>query len=554
MVGYTSDELLDFSMEQAQNLIHPQDRATASMRFHDLLAGKELPKSQICRFIRRNGEIGWWSATLSGVEFESQPAVLGVYEDFTEHKEAQDAIVSGRALLASTLEVLPVGVCLTDESGYYRLMNDAYCAIYEYEKEDMLGQHYGVIMPPDQIELANVHYARLLTGDVGIPVERKRQRKDGSIIYIEAANALVEGVDRQKMVITTVRDITVRKRGEEVIRLRLRLVEYATTHSLSELMQNALDEIGELTDSPIGFYHFVDEDQQSLSLQAWSTRTSGEYYQTEGQGMHYPIEEASVWADCVSQQKPVIHNDYAALPHREGMPEGHAEVVRELVVPTIRDNRVVAILGVGNKPANYNDQDTELVSYIADLVWSIVEQKKAEEQIRQLNARLERLAMVDELTDLPNRRAFFLQGAREMNRAQRHNTHLSLLMMDLDDFKNINDSYGHDAGDLALQRFSQILSKNIREIDTAARIGGEEFSLLLPDTEKKNAVKLAERLRSTVEQESFQFQGKIMSLTVSIGVASYGKNLTNLDAIIKQADNCLYQAKHLGRNRVVYLD
>jgi diguanylate cyclase (GGDEF)-like protein/PAS domain S-box-containing protein len=524
------------------------------MLFHELLAGKELSKSQICRFVHRNGATGWWSATLSQVEFKNQPAVLGVYEDITERKEAQDAVARGRTLLASTLDVLPVGVCLTDEAGYYRMMNDAYCAIYEYQKDEMLGQHYSVIMPPDQIELANTHYARLLSGDLGIPIERKRQRKDGSIIYIEAANALVEGVDGQKMVITTVRDITERKRGEEIIRLRLRLMEYAATHSLSELMQKALDEIGELTGSPIGFYHFVEEDQKSLSLQAWSTRTLEEFCQAEGEGLHYPIEEAGVWTDCINQRKPVIHNEYAALPHRKGMPEGHAEVVRELVVPTIRDNLVVAILGVGNKPTNYNEQDTELVSYIADLVWSIVEQKNANEKIRQLNAKLEHLAMMDELTDLPNRRAFFLQGAKEINRAQRHETPLSLLMMDLDDFKNINDTYGHDAGDLALRRFSQILSNNIREIDTAARIGGEEFSLLLPDTEKMGAIKLAERLRSAVEQESFQFQGKIMSLTVSIGVASCSKKLTSLDAIIKQADNCLYQAKHQGRNRVVYLD
>jgi PAS domain S-box-containing protein len=124
----------------------------------------------------------------------------------------------GRNLMSATLDVLPVGVCLNDEGGYYRIMNDAYCAIYEYDKEEMLGQHYSVIMPPDQIALANAHYARLLGGDVGIPVERKRQRKDGSIVYIEAVNALVEDSDGKKMVITTVREITERKQMEDALR------------------------------------------------------------------------------------------------------------------------------------------------------------------------------------------------------------------------------------------------------------------------------------------------------------------------------------------------
>jgi diguanylate cyclase (GGDEF)-like protein/PAS domain S-box-containing protein len=552
MVGYGIDELLDFSMEEALNLIHPLDRKSVLASFHDLLAGKEFPKSHIYRFVRQNGETGWWSATVSRVEFEGQPAVLGVYEDITERKEAQDALARGRNLLASTLDVLPVGVCLTDESGHYRMMNDSYCAIYEYDRDEMLGQHYSVIMPPDQVALANAHYARLLSGDVGIPVERKRQRKDGSIVYIEAANALVEGEDGQKMVITTVRDISERKQGEEIIRLRLELLEYATTHSYSELMQKALDEIGELTGSPIGFYHFVEEDQKTLSLRAWSTRTLEEFCQAEGQGMHYPIEEAGVWTDCVHQKKPVIHNDYAALPHRKGMPEGHAEVVRELVVPTIRDDRVVAILGVGNKPSDYNEQDVELVSYTADLVWLIIEQKQADEKIRQLNTKLERLAMLDELTGLPNRRAFFLQGTKEISRVQRHKTPLSLLMLDLDGFKKINDTHGHDAGDFVLQRFSQILTESIREIDIAARMGGEEFSVLLPDTEIKNAVKLAERIRSAVGQESLEIQDQIISLTVSIGAATYGKNSSTLESIIKRADDRLYQAKNQGRNRVVY--
>ena len=130
--------------------------------------------------------------------------------------------------------------------------------------------------------------------------------------------------------------------------------------------------------------------------------------------MHYPIQEAGVWVDCVHQRKPVIHNDYASLTHRKGLPDGHAEVIRELVVPTMRNGKVVAILGVGNKPTEYDWQDIELVSYIADLVWEIVEQKRAGEQIRHLNIQLEHLAMTDDLTGLANRRAFFIKGTDEI--------------------------------------------------------------------------------------------------------------------------------------------
>ena len=552
MVGYTIDELLAFSSEQASSLIHPQDRARVLAGIRKLLIGEQAPKNQIFRFVRRNGEMGWLLADSMIIEYKGQHAVLGICEDITKRKAAEEAVLRSRKLLAATLDVLPVGVCLTDETGHYRMMNDAYCGIYEYDRQEMLGKHYSVIMPPDQIALANEHYARLLTGDVGIPVERKRQRKDGSILYIEAANALVEGAEGQKMVITTVRDITERRRGEEIIQMRLRLMEYATTHDYRELMQYALDEIGALTGSPIGFYHFVDDDQNSLTLEAWSTRTLNEFCEVEGKGMHYPIEEAGVWTDCVKQRKPVIHNDYASLAHRKGMPEGHAEVVRELVAPTIRDDRVVAILGVGNKPKDYTEQDVELVGYIADVVWSIIEQKRTDEQVRLLNAKLEKLALVDELTSLPNRRAFYSQGIKEINRAKRYATPLSLLMMDVDNFKNINDTYGHAVGDFALQSFARILTDNVREVDMVARLGGDEFSVLMPDTASKEATIMAERIRSAVEQGCCQLQDQVIKVTVSIGTATYSKNAADLEAILKKADGFLYQAKNLGRNQVAY--
>jgi diguanylate cyclase (GGDEF)-like protein/PAS domain S-box-containing protein len=551
-IGYAFDEVLTFSIADLFNLFHPQDREAAIKKFHASFAGKEPQQCYESRFIRKNGETGWWSITISTVADGDQPIVQGIFIDVTDRKKKEANLEAGRNLMAATLDVLPVGVCLTDEDGYYRMMNDAYCAIYEYDREEMLGKHYSVIMPPDQFALANAHYVQVLGGDVGIPVERKRQRKDGSIAYIEAANALVQAANGQKMVITTIRDVTERMQAVEIIRLRLGLMEYAATHTLNKLMQKALDAIGELTGSPIGFYHFVDEDQNMLSLQAWSTRTLAEFCEMRGEGLHYPVEEAGVWADCVRQRKPIIHNDYPGLPHRKGLPEGHAKVMRELVIPTIRDGRVVAILGVGNKAKDYGEQDLEMVSYIADVVWSIIEQKKTSEQIQQLNAKLERLAMQDDLTGLLNRRAFFIQGEKEISRVERQHTPFSLLMLDVDVFKSVNDRYGHAAGDRVLKHVSQKIVENVREMDMVARMGGEEFSVLLPNTEAEDAVRLAERVRLAIERESCQLEEHIIDVTVSVGVASYSQEFSSLEAILRQADDSMYRAKNRGRNQVVF--
>jgi signal transduction histidine kinase len=162
---------------------------------------------------------------------------------------------------------------------------------------------------------------------------------------------------------------------------RLSLIEFSLSHTLDELLTASLDAVGALVDSPIGFYHFVEPDQITLSLQQWSSRTLKEFCRAEAKGVHYTIDQAGVWADCLRRKKVVIHNDYSSLPHKKGMPEGHAEVIRELVVPVLRKDKVVAILGVGNKPVEYGRRDVEVVSYLADVTWEIVERKRADEAL-----------------------------------------------------------------------------------------------------------------------------------------------------------------------------
>jgi len=173
--------------------------------------------------------------------------------------------------------------------------------------------------------------------------------------------------------------------------IRIDLIEYAAMHTLDELLTRALDKIGEQADSGIGFFHFVEADQKTLALQQWSTRTVNEFCRAEGKGQHYSLEQAGVWADGARRKIPVIHNDYNALTQKQGLPEGHAEVVRELVVPIIRAGKVVAILGVGNKPADYTDKDVEIVSYLADVAWEIVQRKRAEEALIDSEKRYRRL-------------------------------------------------------------------------------------------------------------------------------------------------------------------
>jgi PAS domain S-box-containing protein len=175
--------------------------------------------------------------------------------------------------------------------------------------------------------------------------------------------------------------ITELKRAENIMHARLRLLKFAESHSLEKFTQATLDESEALTASTIGFYHLVEADQRTLSLQTWSTNTLQHMCTAEGRGLHYDVAEAGVWADCIHQRQQVIHNSYDSLPYRKGMPPGHAPVMRELVVPIFRANKIVAIIGVGNKPSNYDAWDVEAVSMLGDLSWDITERKRAEEAL-----------------------------------------------------------------------------------------------------------------------------------------------------------------------------
>jgi diguanylate cyclase (GGDEF)-like protein len=157
----------------------------------------------------------------------------------------------------------------------------------------------------------------------------------------------------------------------------------------------------------------------------------------------------------------------------------------------------------------------------------------------------------DSLTHVANRRKFDIRLREEMKRHQRHQDELSLLMLDLDYFKAINDTYGHQAGDIALRKVGKILCDTLRESDFPARYGGEEFVVILPQTREEQAWMLAERLRKAIEKTSFRFGKKNFRVTASIGIASLMPGtLEPPEALLQKADEALYRAKANGRNMV----
>lgn len=318
-------------------------------------------------------------------------ASLVSFQDITARKRAEEELTRQKTFIEAIYDSVPGMLYLYDVDGQIIKWNHKHETMTGYSAEEMSRMRLLDWYRDDEKSQAAVLAGIKTMLDVGYgEAEADLQRKDGSKIPMYFTASLMTLFGKQYFAGIGI-DVTERRRAERQMRVRLELIEYAESHSLGELLQKTLDEVTELSGSLIGFYHFVEEDQKTLSLQAWSTRTLREFCKTGGYGMHYSVDEAGVWVDCVRERRTVVHNDYASLPGRKGLPEGHAPVIRELTVPVIKDGRLVAILGVGNKATDYTDDDVGTVSFLADVTWEIVSKKRVMEALRESESKLSAL-------------------------------------------------------------------------------------------------------------------------------------------------------------------
>ncbi|MFZ5796893.1 MAG: response regulator [Thermodesulfobacteriota bacterium] len=325
-----------------------------------------------------------------------------VLENVQKQNQLNRAETRYRNLFASLRDV----VIIADSNRIILDANQpALRTLFGYENDEIVSRPTAILYAsPEEFERAGKEAFNRPDAAGGKLLEVQFRRKSGEVFTAELfALKLCDDHGQPTGNIGVIRDITERKQTEqrrrEILRARADIMEYAINHPLDELLTLVLDRVGELVESPIGFYHFVEADGQTLILQQWSSRTLKEFCRAESKNLHYPIHQAGVWADCVRRKEAVIHNDYEALEGKRGLPAGHAKVVRELVVPVLREDMVVAVLGVGNKPSNYTGRDLEIISYLADITWEAIDSLKSREALRRSEIENERLLAAIEQAD-----------------------------------------------------------------------------------------------------------------------------------------------------------
>ncbi|MBN2823933.1 MAG: EAL domain-containing protein [Campylobacterales bacterium] len=537
MLGWSSDEI--DTMEKWFANVYPDEAYRQYItqiwtKMIDDTEQKHLPYSYPIevKMACKDGSFKWCNVYY----YPKDEYMYAIFTDISLQKEQYAQIQEKSEEYHALINSMFDGLLITDINGKILDANNAYCTMSGFSQDELIGMQVSdieVVHNPKEI-LANIQKA-FRKGHALI--QSKHRKKDGDIWDVEISLSFAHTQSGSKL-FSLVRDVTQRTIEDTLNKLRIELSSqiHHSNISLDNLLQLVLDRTETITQSQIGFFHFFDSQTQNVSLQVWSSNTLNKMCFAEGNSVHYPLEKAGVWVDCIHQNQSVIYNDYASLPHKKGLPHGHAPLTRFISVPLFQDDKIVAIVGMGNKESDYTPYDTIMVEKIAQLALEYYARLKAEIEVKHL-------AYHDKLTGLPNREllADRLQQARA--NAKRNNDLVAICYMDLDGFKPVNDTYGHHVGDELLIQIAKRFKEHIRDGDTIARIGGDEFVIVLTGLEVLAQVHQSlERIHNIINQP-FVINTHRIHITCSIGATLYPSDDNDTDTLLRHADQAMYQAK-----------
>ncbi|WP_052418668.1 PAS domain S-box protein [Methanolacinia paynteri] len=364
--------------------VHPED-FDLCLEIYTRAFSKQQPFEMEYRLRYNDGTYHWLlDSGKPFYDFDGRFAgYIGACYDINDRKLAEEALKTSEEKYKAFFDTSVDCVFITTIEGRWVDFNNAAMRLFGYDDhEELMDIKISDLYADPGDRKKHIRYISEKGYSHEYPVDLRK--KDGTVI-----NTLITTIARKddKGRISgfqgTIRDVTEKKRAEEAIQVAVKLNQMIDSMSVDESMRYTLDEAERLTESRIGFFHFVNPDEKTIHLVAWSTKTSNKCYIPKEPEREYPITKAGVWVDCLRQRKAIIHNDYAGLSHKKGLPKGHVGVTREIVAPIFDKGRIVAIIGVGNKSTDYNENDLNILTLLAKNAWTLVRRKQAEEELRE---------------------------------------------------------------------------------------------------------------------------------------------------------------------------
>jgi diguanylate cyclase (GGDEF)-like protein/PAS domain S-box-containing protein len=450
-------------------------------------------------YVNAQGKITPVEINATVVKVGGVPQILTLCRDITDRKRAEEALKESESKYRNLIDQAWDAIFVIDSTGKMLLVNEQACKMLGYTQEELIRLNVTDTYLVEERAIAAQRIATAKRGD-HLRYERSMVRKNGTIFPVEVTigmlpNGMIQGI---------VRNITERKRAEEALR--------ESEESYRTLVHNASDIVFKVDDT--GYLTFVNPA---------ALRVMG-YGEKELIGKHYatlirPDRRDEAMKFFGRQFVKKIENTYSEYP------------------VVVKDGREIWL----GQNTQLIFQDGKVVAFQA-MARDITEMKQAEETIQQM-------AYHDSLTGLPNRKLFSDRLGIALAQAQRNQKGVAVTMLDLDNFKDVNDTLGHDVGDLLLKAAAERLSAALRKGDTITRFGGDEFALILPDLKGiEDAIHVAQKIVESF-RKPFLIDTHQLIVTISIGIAVYPHDGKDADILLKNADIAMYQVKQTGRDR-----
>lgn len=499
LLGWTANEVIGKSVPA-----DPAERGSENYNtvFAKCMDGEALRDIEVQRLSKdgRDIDISLATAPLQGENGQATGAVA-IYTDITERKRAEQKLQEGREQLRSIFDGSVIGLGLGDLAGRVLDVNPAFCGMLGYARDELLLKSFQELTYPDDRAAAMGAVIELVsTGCSSTILEKRYLHKNGTVIWSLLSLGLVRDTDGQPLhVISQVQDITERKDAEEALREGRERLRSSFEDSMIGIALSRID--GTFLDANPALCRLLGYDREDLLLTSFRDLT---YPDDAVETMEQQPRVVTGEQSSVTIEKRYVHKDGHAIWCLV-----HASLVRDA-----------------------QGQPLHFITQIQDISAS----KEYQDQLRHQ-------AHHDALTGLANRVLLHDRLEQATRLADRNPGPFALLLLDLNGFKRINDTLGHDAGDRLLQEVASRLSASIRKSDTVARLGGDEFAIILPGVDAENARRIAQTIGTSVGLP-LTLDGQRISIAASIGIAIYPDHGDDGGTLLRHADLAMYGTKH----------
>jgi diguanylate cyclase (GGDEF)-like protein/PAS domain S-box-containing protein len=545
LLGYKANELVGTSALKLPTYSKSKDRVKAQGYLKKVIE-KSSAKPIDMSAITKDGEeipINFTASVIKDAQGNPQ-TLVAVIRDISERKWAEEALRDSEELARGMLAAATTGIYFLQD-GRFLYVNRLFEEISGYTSDELVGKHSLDYVHPDDKKAVRIKAIEVLKGQSSSPYEARLIRKDSGIVWVSDRVASIQ-YKGKRSVLGTLMDITERKRAEEEVSRYTKQLEalfnigatVSQTLNLEELLDSVLDTVLMVMGVEVGGIFLLDKQTSKLLLKT-HRGMSPEFARR--------VQVVSIGDGFIGQVaklgKPILAEDVSADSKLSWMRKMGDGIQSFAAVPIMAKEKILAVMGVGSrKHREFPDWEMLMLDTIANQIGMAIENAQLYEHALEL-------AFTDGLTGLYNRRYIMEQIEREFIRAQRSKAPLSLIMVDLDELKAINDRFGHHEGDGFLKEVARIVKVNTRASDVAARWGGDEFMLLAPGTDSRSASKIAERIRAQVERYKIKLEGEEVGITVSAGIVSYPAHASVVEELLKKADEAMYNAKRGGKNQ-----